>query len=91
LASEPFVLKVPLSGERPLTVSVAGPETDTAIPDAVMEAFVTVNVKFSMAAQTPTARNRIDRGAIVRRLISIPPEFSPGDIYSGISILDLKI
>jgi hypothetical protein len=50
LASEPLALKVPVSGETPLTVSVAGPETDTPVPDVVTDAFVTVNVKFSMAA-----------------------------------------
>jgi len=50
LASEPFALKVPVSVPTPLTVSVAGPETDTLVPDVVMEALVTVNVKFSIAA-----------------------------------------
>jgi hypothetical protein len=50
LVSEPLALKVPVSGETPLTDSVAGPKTDTLVPDVVMEALVTVNVKFRMAA-----------------------------------------
>jgi hypothetical protein len=50
LVSEPLALKVPVSGATPLTVSVAGPETDTLVPDEVTEALVTVNVKFTMAA-----------------------------------------
>jgi hypothetical protein len=74
LASEPLALKVPVSGETPLSVSVAGPETDTLVSDAVTEALVTVNVKLSMAA--PAATIRINAGAIMRRLISIPPEHS---------------
>jgi hypothetical protein len=44
--SEPLALKVPVSSETPLTVSVAGPETYTLVPDVVIEALVTVNVKF---------------------------------------------
>jgi hypothetical protein len=50
LVSEPLALKVPVSVPTPLTVSVAGPETDTLVSDVVTEAFVTVNVKFTMAA-----------------------------------------
>jgi hypothetical protein len=50
LASEPLALKVPVSDPTPLTVSVARPETATAVPDEVTEALVTANVKFTMAA-----------------------------------------
>jgi len=60
--SEPLELKVPVSVPTPVTVSVAGPETDMLVCDDVMEAFVTVNVKFSVAAAATTIR--MDAGTI---------------------------
>ena len=67
LASEPLALKVPVSVPTPFTVSVAGPETDTLVSDEVMEALVTVNVKFSTEA--PAATIRIERAIITGRIL----------------------
>jgi hypothetical protein len=61
-----------VSGETPLTVSEAGPETDRLVSDVVMEAFVTVNVKFRAVVAAATIRT--NTGAITRRFISIPPK-----------------
>ena len=61
LATEPLALNVPVSGELPASVRVAGPE-NTLVPDMVTGAFVTVNVKSRPPAVPETEK------------LSIPPE-----------------
>jgi hypothetical protein len=75
LATEPLALNVPVSGELPASVRLAGPE-NTAVPDTVTEAFVTVNVKLSPSAVPETEK------------LSVPPE-SRGPVSPDVGTVEL--